>query len=104
MWEAGFTTLRVNDNLDEYSAWLSDEYRQEINEGEGYYYARDCADNPPSDHQDDDGEEFRCHECISMVDSNYSLSVEVWADGDTEVFLEVATPADVIAEMWPHGD
>lgn len=104
LWEPGSSTLHVVNRLDDIAAWLSDEYQQEVNTGEGYYYARDCTDNPPSDYQDDDGEEFRFHECTSLVDDNFSLSVEVWADGDTEVFLEVRTPGDVIAEMWPHGD
>lgn len=104
LWEPDYVTLQVNNKPEKYAAWLSDDYKQDVCEAEGYYYDRDCADKPPSDLQDDDGEEFRYHECTSMQDDNYSLSVEVWADGDTEVFLEVTTPVDVIAEMWPHGD
>ncbi len=104
LWDADYVTLHVNNKPDEYASWLSDDYKQDISEAEGYYYDRDCSDKPPSDLEDDDGEEFRYHECTSMLDNNYSLSVEVWADGDTEVFLEVTTPVDVIAEMWPHGD
>jgi len=104
LWETDYVTLHVNKKPDEYASWLSDDYKQDISEGEGYYYDRDCSDKPLSDFQDDDGEEFQFHECTSILDNNYSLSVEVWADGDTEVFLELTTPVDVIAEMWPHGD
>ncbi len=104
LWDPEFTTLQVADRLNEYTDWLSDDYKQEVIEGEGYYYDRDCSGDPPSEYQDDDGEEFRWHECTSMLDNNYSLSVEIWEDGDTEVFLELITPADVIAEMWPHGN
>lgn len=105
LWEADSASLQTNDNKpEEYTAWLSSDYKQTINNGEGYFYDRDCSDDAPSSIEDDDGEEFRFHECTSMSNSNYSLSVEIWEDGETDVFLEVATATDVIAELWPHGN
>jgi len=105
LWEHGSASLHTNENKpEEYTAWLSSDYKQTVNNGEGYFYDRDCSDDAPSSFQDDDGEEFRFHECTSMINSNYSLSVEIWEDGETDVFLEVATATDVIAELWPHGN
>ena len=71
---------------------------------EGYYYNRDCTDKPPSRRIDDDSEELRYHECEGAPDNNRSLIVEVFSNGETDVFLEVSTPLDVIDELWPNAD
>jgi len=81
---------------------LADNYQQEVKNSEGYFYSRDCGDELPSTHQDDDGQEFHFHECSALNDDNHALSVQVWGDGETDVFLEVSTPLDVIADMLPY--
>ena len=103
LWEPGYASLEVQSRPGKYASWLTDGYHQVVKDEEAYYYSRDCSDEPPSRRLDDDGEELRYHECEGDPDSNYSLIVEVYGDGETEVLLSVNVPMDVIEELWPHG-
>ena len=102
LWDDGFATLETQSKPEAIAAWLADSYRQAVKDGEGYFYNRDCGDESPSKLQDDDGQEFHFHECHALSDDNHTLSVQVWSDGETDVFLEISTPLDVIADMLPH--
>lgn len=104
LWEADFANLKVQSVPEQYAGWLTDNYRQVIKDEEGYFYDRDCGDEAPSGRLDDDGEEFRYHECVGDPDDDRSLLVEVFSGGETDVFLEVSTPLDVIDELWPNAD
>ena len=103
LWEPEFASLKVVSIPEQYADWLTDSYQQIIKDEEGYYYPHDCSDKTPSKRLDDDGEELRYHECEGEPDDNRSLIVEVFGNGETNVFLEVSTPLDVIAELWPHA-
>lgn len=103
LWEPEFANLDVQLTPDDLASWLTDGYHQIIKDEEAYYYNRDCGDKPPSQRVDDDGEELLYHECEGDPDSNYSLTVEVYGDGETEVMLCLSVPIDVIDELWPHG-
>lgn len=100
LWEEDFAELEVVEQLDGYDGWLAESYSQVKKWAEGYFYDRDCRGEDLSRFQDDDAEELRCHECEDATGA-YGLSVEVWADGETEVSLEVNCPAEVIESMWP---
>lgn len=104
LWDEGFARLETKTKPENIADWLADSYQQDVKDGEGYYYDRDCANESPSKHQDDDGQEFRFHECSAITDDNHALSVEVWSDGETDVFLVISTPLDVIADMFPHDN
>ena len=104
LWEADFPSLTVKSRPEEYSNWLTESYQQIIKNEEGYFYNRDCVEKSPSTRLDDDGEELRYHECEGVPDDNFGLSVEVWGDGETDVFLEIYTPIDVVDELWPHAE
>ena len=67
---------------------------------EGYFFDRDCRGETLSQYEDDDSEELRYHECED-ASGRFGLTVEVWADGDTEVSLDVNVPPDVIESMLP---
>ena len=102
LWDEDFAELQVADALPAYEGWITSRYAQTKKWAEGYYYNRDCRIDPPSELQDDDAEELRCHECEDDT-GRYGLSVEISADGETEVFAEVNCPPDVIESMWPGG-
>lgn len=104
LWEPDFADLKVQSIPEQYTDWLTDNYHQIIKDEEGYFYNRDFGDKAPSTRLDDDGEEFRYHECEGAPDDDRSLIVEVFSSGETDVFLEVSTPLDVIAELWPNAD
>ena len=102
LWEDDFATLAVLEKPSAYDGWLAESYAQVKKWAEGYFYDRDCRGETLSDHQDDDAEELRYHECEDAT-GRFGLTVEVWGDGETEVSLDVHCPADVIDAMWP-GD
>ena len=104
LWEEDFADLDVIEKPSAYEGWLADSYSQVKKWAEGYFYDRDCRGEDLSAYQDDDAEELRCHECED-ASGRYGLTVEVWADGETEVSLDVNCTADVIESMWPgdHG-
>ena len=100
LWDEDFAELKVMDAPPQYEGWIAKRYGQTKKWAEGYYYDRDPRGERPSRLQDDDAEELRCHECEDDT-GRYGLSVEVSADGETEVFAEVNCPPDVIESMWP---
>lgn len=102
LWDDDFATVSVVEKLDAYAGWLAGEYAQTKKWVEGYFYDRDCRGEGASALQDDDGEELRCHECED-ASGRFALTVEVWADGDTDVSLDVICPPQVVESMWP-GD
>ncbi len=104
LWDTDYASLKVQVKPERYASWLTDEYYQNVKEAEAYFYDRDCSDQPPSAHLDDDAEELRYHECEGVPDTRFGVTVEVWGDGDTDVFLHLSCPVDVIDEMWPHGN
>ncbi len=106
LFEPDTVTLDVQSIPDEIKDWVKDgKYVQTISDTEAYFYHDDLIAKgiSPSSSQDDDGEEFHYFCCDSDVDDNYSLLVEVWGSGETDVSIEVSTPTDVIAEMWPNA-
>ena len=103
LWEEDFADLQVAEQLAAYDGWLADSYSQVKKWSEGYFYDRDCRGEKLSNFQDDDAEELRYHECEDAT-GRFGLTVEVWADGETEVTLDVNCPADVVDAMWPGGD
>lgn len=102
LWDDDFVDLAVAEKPEVYDGWLADGYAQTKKWAEGYFYDRDCRGEQLSQHQDDDSEELRYHECED-ASGRFGLTVEVWADGETEVTLDVNCPPDVIESMWP-GD
>lgn len=100
LWDDGLATLPLATPLPEYEGWLAERYAQQVNFGEGYFYGRDRRGERVSRHVDDDAEELRYHECED-ASGRFGVTVEVWADGETEVSLDVNCPLDVIESMWP---
>ncbi|MBT3812552.1 MAG: hypothetical protein HOE45_11000 [Gammaproteobacteria bacterium] len=102
--DSSYTQLDVQFIPDWIKDWIGgNQYQQTCSDGEGYYFKDDLIAKgiTPSSAEDDSSEAFRFQECESNDD--YGLLVEVWSSGETDVFLSVSTPLDVVAEMWPHG-
>ena len=102
LWEPGYCQLSSQNIPAELTPWVTHNYQQTINEGEAYFYNRDLTKQAASLSTDDDGEPLRYHECEGQ-DDHYGLSVEVWADGTTDVAVVIYCPLDVIEEFHPHG-
>ncbi len=101
LWEPGYCHLTTQKVPPELTGWVTDGYQQTINEGEAYFYNREMQDSSASAYQDDDGEPLRYHECEGR-DDHYGLTVEVWADGTTDVAIAIYCPIDIIDAFHPH--
>ncbi len=98
-----FPCLKVQSVPAELEGWLNDNYQQEEKSVEAYYYERNCTTNPPDAYDDDDGEELRYHEC-EAANHDYVLTVEIWDDGSTDVFVGLYVTEDVVENYWPKND
>ncbi|PCK10055.1 MAG: hypothetical protein COA42_00185 [Alteromonadaceae bacterium] len=83
--------------------WIAKGYRQTVKEATAYFYDKDKRGSAVSEYLDKDAQELRYHECEGEPDQ-FSLNVEIWEDGETDVFALVSVPLNVIEEMWPNGD
>jgi len=79
-----------------YTGWVAERYMQSSQGETGFFFDKDCD---PDEHTAG-GEEFRLYEFEATPDS-HSMSVEVYGDGTTEVFLEVSGGSNMIDQMWP---
>lgn len=98
-----FPTLTTNSaNASEaLSLWLAPQYNQAIKNATAYFYKTDKRASGVSAYEDD-SEELRYHECEGTPD-DFSINIEIWEDGTTQVFLQKTVPFNVIEEMWPNG-
>lgn len=84
-----------------FKEWLTQSYRQDnMEQGIGFHYARDCRVQACSDGEDDDGEEFRYFE-LSGDNPLFSLSLETWGDGETDVCVNLVLPLELVSSYWP---
>ena len=100
LWDEGLTSLKLAERLPAYEGWLAERYDQVVNFGEAYFFERDRRGERLSDRMDDDAEALRYHECED-ASGRFGVTVEVWADGETDVSLDVNVPLDVLESMWP---
>lgn len=84
-------------------SWIGESYYQTIKEGVAFFYKDDRRGQGVSQFEDDDSEELRFHECEAHPDQ-YSLNIEIWEDGSTDVYAALSMPINVIEEMWPNGN
>jgi len=82
------------------AAWVCDSYRQTVKEAVAYYFNEDRRGQDLSMHEDDGSEELRYHEAAGGTDE-YSVNVEVWSSGETDVFLCRTFALSIITEYWP---
>lgn len=101
--DGDFPCLKVNNIPGELEGWINDNYQQEEKSVEAYYYEKNCVLDPPNEYDDDDGEELRYHEC-EAENNNYFLTVEIWDDGSTDVYVGLYCKEDVVEHYWPKND
>jgi hypothetical protein len=100
----GFQELQTSVEIvpEQLRGWIAHGYYQFIKEAPAYFYKADRRNIGVSQYEDDDSEELRYHQCEGAPDE-YSLYIEIWEDGSTDVFLQKSVPLNVIEEMWPNG-
>jgi hypothetical protein len=91
--------IEIKQNILEYQGWYAPKYTQVIKNATAYFYDKDPGKENLIELSD--GKELIYHECESM-DEKFGVNVEVWADGDTDVFLQIYIDGAAIGEMHPY--
>ena len=94
-----FLTKRNDSSLT--SGWTSEEYQQRIFSRVGYFHRKDHRSENLSQYEGKDaGEQFELYQLLDR-DESKGLELEVWSDGDTDVFLTMYRPLSDIVDMYP---
>jgi len=81
--------------------WSDEEYQQSTFAKVGFFHHKDHRSEALSAYEGkDSGEQFEQY-CLYNKDQSKGIDVEVWQDGDTEVFLMLFRPLTDIIDMYP---
>lgn len=81
--------------------WSDEEYQQSTFAKVGFFHHKDHrSENLSAYEGKDSGEQFEQY-CLYNKDQSKGIDVEVWQDGDTEVFLMLFRPLTDIIDMYP---
>ncbi len=83
------------------SGWSSPQYQQNVFAKVGYFHRKDNRSESLSAYEGKEaGEQF---ELYSLLDEEQSrgIDVEVWQDGDTDVFMTLYRPTSDITDIFP---
>lgn len=91
---------RKSDNAST-TSWSSEQYQQSVFAKVGYFHRKDHrSENISSYEGKDSGEQFEQY-VLYNEDQSRGIDIEVWEDGDTEVFLTIYRPLSDIIDMYP---
>lgn len=83
------------------TAWSSEQYQQSLFAKVGYFHRKDHRNETLSVYEGEGaGEQFELY-TLYNEDQSKGLDVEVWQDGDTDVFLTLFRPLTDIIDMYP---
>jgi hypothetical protein len=83
------------------SQWSSEQYQQQTYSQVGYFHRKDNRVESLSAYEGKDaGEQFELYALFDKEDTR-GIDIEVWQDGDTEVFLTLFRPTTDIIDMYP---
>ncbi len=83
------------------NGWSSEQYQQSVFAKVGFFHRKDHrSENISSYEGADAGEQFELYQLFDQ-DQSYGIDVEVWQDGDTDVFLNFYRPLTDIVDMFP---
>jgi hypothetical protein len=96
--QAQLTRLSDNNTT---TGWSSELYQQSSFAQVGYFHRKDYRKDTLSPYQGkDSGEQFELYSLYNE-DQDKGIDIEVWQDGDTEVFLTLFKPTSDIVDMYP---
>ena len=99
--EPGNTFLNKKNDSNKTVSWSSEQYQQQTFAQVGYFHRKDNRVESLSSYEGNDaGEQFEQYALFDKDDTR-GLDVEVWPDGDTEVFLTLFRPITDIIDMYP---
>jgi len=83
------------------SGWSSSQYQQQVFSKVGYFHRKDNRTESLSAYEGNEaGEQF---EFYSLLDEEQSrgIDIEVWQDGDTDLFITLYRPTSDIVDIFP---
>ena len=81
--------------------WSDEQYQQSIFAKVGYFHRKDHRNENLSAYEGkDSGEQFELYVLYNEEQSK-GIDVEVWLDGDTDIFLTFFRPTSDIVDMYP---
>jgi|TARA_B110000014_G_scaffold246933_1_gene220061 hypothetical protein len=94
-----FLTKKTDTNFT--NGWSSDEYQQSVFGRVGYFHRKDHRSETLSEYEGkDSGEQFELYNLYNE-DQTKAVEIEVWQDGETDVFLTLFRPMSDIVDMFP---
>lgn len=80
--------------------WSSEQYQQSVFAKVGYFHRKDHrSENLSAYEGKDSGEQFELYSLYNE-DQSKGIDIEVWQDGDTDVFLTLFRPMTDIIDMY----
>ena len=93
--------LDTREKVADLNNWLDDSYHRQAYGKVGYFHKKDNRTQSLSAYQGQgSGEQFDLY-TLYNDDESKGIDVEVWQDGDTDVFLTLFRPATDIIDMYP---
>ncbi|WP_111978244.1 hypothetical protein [Algibacillus agarilyticus] len=92
--------LALQEELTEFSNWVAPVYFQHAAAVRGYFYKQDFRPAKPPEHDDRQSLAFD-YFGLSSADEKFSVDVEVWEDGETDVILTIHRPVTDIIGLYP---
>ena len=80
--------------------WTAEQYQQTAQPSIAYYYEQDLRGKTASRYVEDGGEQC---EVINLESDNgkHSIDIEIWQDGETDVFITISRPLTDIVDLYP---
>tara|TARA_R110002050_G_scaffold282617_2_gene430635 strand:- start:2555 stop:3196 length:642 start_codon:yes stop_codon:yes gene_type:complete len=94
-----FLQKQADNNLT--MSWSSEQYQQSVFAKVGYFHRKDHrSENLSAYEGKDSGEQFELY-TLYNEDQSKGIDIEVWQEGDTDVFLTIFRPLTDIVDMYP---
>ncbi len=99
--EPGEAFLERKTDNEHTNQWTSEQYQQCIFAQVGYFHRQDNRCKTISSYEGKDaGEQFEFYQLLDN-DESRGIDIEVWEDGETDVFLTLYRPLTDIVDMYP---
>ncbi|AWB66794.1 hypothetical protein C2869_10300 [Saccharobesus litoralis] len=92
--------LNLIEQPNQFDNWLAPIYFRHSFAATGFFYNKDFRPGKPPSYQDDASLELN-YFGLSSADEKYSVEMEVWPDGDTDVMLTIHRPMSDVIAMYP---
>ena len=99
--EPGQAQLTKQQDTPHSDGWSGEHYQQHVFAQVGYFHRKDHRSQSLSQFEGkDSGEQFELY-VLYDDEQSFGIDVEVWQDGDTDIFLTLFRPLTDIVDMYP---